>query len=101
MPGVRMSWFVYVVHLAEHFSRQDRRRVLDALQMRGIGCRDYFQPIHLQSFVREQLGTGPGDYPVAESVGDRTIALPFFPQMTCDEVRRVAAALSDSLAEAT
>ncbi len=96
-PGVGMSWFVFVVRLADRFSRADRDRVLAALARAGIGCRNYFEPIHLQPFIRKALGTGPGQFPVAEHVGDRTIALPFYPQMTQQEVSRVADALRSSL----
>jgi perosamine synthetase len=101
MPDVKMSWFVYVVRLADRFSRQDRDHVLASLRAEGIGCRDYFEPIHLQPFLRERLGTGPGQHPVTESVGDRTIALPFFPQMAVDQVRCVVESLSDVLAGMT
>jgi perosamine synthetase len=91
--GVDVSWFVFVVRLSEHRSRQDRERVLHALSSAGIGCRDYFQPIHLQPFVRETLGTREGQFPVTEAVADRTIALPFYPQMRAGDVERVAGAL--------
>jgi len=95
--GVGMSWFVFVIRLAERFSRADRDRVLARLRDRGIGCRDYFTPIHLQPYIREALGTHEGQFAVTESVCDRTIALPFYPQMTQQEVGRVVNALRSSL----
>jgi len=90
---VDMSWFVFVIRLADACSREDRDRVLRALRADGIGCRDYFQPIHLQPFIQEALGTRRGDYPITEAVGDRSIALPFFPQMTADQVAAVVESL--------
>ncbi|MFC2095135.1 DegT/DnrJ/EryC1/StrS family aminotransferase [Candidatus Bipolaricaulota bacterium] len=97
LPGVagdvRMSWFVFVIRLADSFTRADRDRTLEALQAQGIGCRDYFQPIHLQPFIQERLGTARGGFPITESVSDRTIALPFFPQMTHEQVLRVGESL--------
>jgi len=95
--GVGMSWFVFVIRLAERFSRADRDRVLARLRDRGIGCRDYFTPIHLQPYIREALGTHEGQFAVTESVCDRTIALPFYPQMTQQEVGQVVDALRSSL----
>lgn len=92
-PDVGMSWFVYVVRLADAATRDDRDRVLEALRAHGIGCRDYFQPIHLQPFVRERLGTGPGQYPVTEAVGDRSIALPFFAGLPPEDVAEVCQAV--------
>jgi len=93
--GVTMSWFVYVVRLDSRFSALDRARVMKGLQNEGIGCRDYFQPIHLQPFYRELLKTKEGDFPVTESVAQRTIALPFYNQMTENEVQTVVEALRD------
>jgi len=97
VDNVHMSWFVFVIRLAESFTREDRDRTLDALRALGIGCRDYFQPIHLQPFIQERMGTKRGDFPIAEATGDRTIALPFFPQMTREQVLRVAEALSAAI----
>ena len=93
--GVMMSWFVYVVRLDPRFSASDRARVMKGLQNEGIECRDYFQPIHLQPFYRELLGTKEGDFPVTESIAERTIALPFHNRLTQDEVRHVAEVLGE------
>ncbi len=94
---VRMSWFVFVVRLADRFRREDRDRVLAALQQAGVGCRDYFEPIHLQPHIRAALGTRPGQFPITERVGERTIALPFYPTMTECDVDRVAHCLRKAL----
>lgn len=70
---------------------------MEALPAKGIDCRDYFQPIHLQPFIQERLGTAHGQYPVTESVSERTIALPFFPQMTRQQVQQVVESLSRAI----
>jgi perosamine synthetase len=95
---VRMSWFVYVVRLADRFTREDRDRVLARLREAKIGCRDYFTPIHLQPYIVDTLHTRRGQFPVTERVCDRTVALPFYPQMTEREVARVADALAKAVA---
>ncbi|MBN1491431.1 MAG: DegT/DnrJ/EryC1/StrS family aminotransferase [Phycisphaerae bacterium] len=89
IDGVDMSWFVFVVRLADSYSQDDRDRILNQLRERGIGCSNYFTPIHLQPFMVEQFGYGPGDFPVCEAVAARTIALPFHPQLTEREVETV------------
>ncbi|MFW6146279.1 MAG: DegT/DnrJ/EryC1/StrS family aminotransferase [Planctomycetota bacterium] len=94
----RASWFVYVVRLADRFGHEDRQAVVDALTARGIGCERYFQPIHLQPFIRRVLRTAAGDFPHCERVSDRTVALPFFTTMHPDQVRRVAEELKTVLA---
>lgn len=99
-PGADMSWFVYVVRLRDEFSRQHRDRVLEELRGLGIGCSDYFTPIHLQLFYRERFGFQEGDFPLTERISERTIALPFFNHLPqgdidyiCESLRRVVRTL--------
>ncbi|ARA93328.1 hypothetical protein AWN76_009240 [Rhodothermaceae bacterium RA] len=96
-PDRRRSWFVYVVRLADHFPADARDRVMHALQADGIGCAPYFPCIHLQPYYRRRFGYRPGAFPVAERVAARTLALPFYPDLTRDDVRRVARALKAAL----
>ncbi len=93
----RLSWFVYVVRLTDRFTRADRDRILLALRENGIGCNKYFAPIHLQPFYAEQFGFKPGDFPITEHICERTIALPFFPGMTPDQVTQVAECLTHAI----
>jgi perosamine synthetase len=95
-PEVKMSWFVYVVRLSEEYSREDRDRILRELKARGIGCSNYFPPIHLQPFYRE-LGYREGDFPITESVSARTIALPFYNNLTEREIDYVVQSLEELL----
>ncbi len=95
--GTDVSWFVYVVTLADRYSAADRDRLLTLLRERGIGCNAYFPCIHLQSFYREQFGHKRGDFPVAESVSDHSLALPFFTNMTQEQVAEVASVLTEAL----
>lgn len=95
-PKVKMSWFVYVIRLSEEYSREDRDRILQELKRRGIGCSNYFQPIHLQPFYRE-LGYREGDFPVTEGVAARTIALPFYNNLSEREIDYVASNLKSLL----
>ena len=95
-PNVRMSWFVYVIRLADRYTREGRDCVLQGLRSRGIGCSDYFQPIHLQPFYRE-LGHRLGDLPITEHVAERTVALPFHNRLSEEQVEIVIRALKDIL----
>ncbi len=93
----RMSWFVYVVRLAPWL---DRDAVIRALDARGIPARAYFPPIHLQPFYRERFGHRPGDFPVAEDMGRRCLALPFFGTLTDPQIDTICGELGEVLAEA-
>jgi len=85
-PEVRRSWFVYVIVLEDRYSREDRDKILQELRRRGVGCSNYFTPIHLQPFYVEMFGFEEGDFPVTEHISERTIALPFYNNLSETEV---------------
>lgn len=91
------SWFVYVIRLADRFTQEDRDTVMAGLRERNIGCNCYFVPIHLQPYIREAFGTKEGDFPITEHVAARTLALPFFANLTPVQIVRVTEALGELL----
>jgi len=91
--GCEISWFVFVVRLAEEFGFSQRDRVLQEMSRQGIQVGNYFPPVHLQPFIAQKYGYAQGDFPVAESVSRRTIALPFHNRLTEDEVAIVCGTL--------
>jgi perosamine synthetase len=95
--GATRSWFVYVVRLRDHFAEGARDQLMAHLQDEGIGCAPYFPAIHLQPYYRDRFGFSPGDVPVCEGVAARTLALPFYGDMTRKEVDRVAQELAEAL----
>jgi perosamine synthetase len=92
--GNRRGWFVFVVQLPRG---RDRDGVVRALGERGIPSKPYFPAVHLMSYYRERFGHREGEFPVCEDVAARSIALPFFPQMSESQVERVAQALREVL----
>jgi perosamine synthetase len=98
-PEVKRSWFVYVIVLAERYSRADRDRILGELESRGIGCSNYFTPIHLQPFYVKQFGFKPGGFPITERVSARTIALPFYGELGETEIDFVVQNLKEIVAK--
>jgi perosamine synthetase len=88
--GNRRGWFVYVVQLPRGVDRDACVRALGEL---GIPSKPYFPAIHLMSFYRDKFGHREGEFPVCEDVAARSIALPFFPQMSDGQVERVAEGL--------
>ncbi len=92
-----MSWFVFVVRLADGFTLEQRDRILQAMKSQNIQVSNYFPPVHLQPFMVEQFGYKQGDFPVAEGVSSRTIALPFYNNLTKDETAVVCKTLKEIL----
>jgi perosamine synthetase len=89
--GNRRSWFVYVVQLPHGV---DRDATVVAMRERGIDTKPYLPAIHLLSFYRERFGYREGDFPVCEDVAARSLALPFFPELSDGEVEQVVDALT-------
>jgi len=92
--GNRRGWFVFAVQLPRE---ADRGEVVGALAARGVQSKPYLPAIHLMSFYRERFGHRPGEFPVCEDVAARSLALPFFPEMSEGQVARVAEAMRAAL----
>jgi perosamine synthetase len=92
----RRSWFVYVVQLPKGV---DRDALIAELAARGIQAKAYLPCIHLQPFYRERFGFREGDFPLAEMVAARSLALPFFTAISEEQVERVCTALVEALRE--
>ncbi len=89
LPDARHVFFAYVL-LAD-----DQERLRAGLAARGVASRvHYVPPLHLQPAFGE-LGHGPGAFPVAESIAERMVGLPAFPQLTDGELDQVVAAVRD------
>jgi perosamine synthetase len=84
--GDRRSWFVYVVQLPEAV---DRDMTIERMRAAGVDSKPYLPAIHLMSFYRERFGHREGEFPVCEEISRRSLALPFFPELTEGEVERV------------
>jgi perosamine synthetase len=89
-----LSPFVYVLRMADRFDKTRRESLLQHLRTKGIGCSNYFTPIHLQPHY-QALGWKHGDMPVTEKVSERTIALPFFNNLKKPQITTITGSISD------
>ncbi|MFH1577328.1 MAG: DegT/DnrJ/EryC1/StrS family aminotransferase [Candidatus Margulisiibacteriota bacterium] len=96
-PNVKRSWFVYVIALADKYSRNERDNILQGLRDKGIECGNYFTPIHLQPFYADQFGHKKGDFPYTEHVAERTIALPFYNNLKEEQINFIVETLRSLL----
>jgi perosamine synthetase len=95
IPDVRISWFVYVVRLADRFTAAQRDQVVEDLEQAGIGCGRYFAPIHLQrAYANLPVAAS---LRVTEAVATRTIALPFFNRISDAQVATVCETLKRAI----
>ena len=74
---------------------QRRDELRKFLADRKIGSDIYYPlPLHLQP-VFAYLGLKAGDLPIAEQAAQEVLALPMFPELTEDEIRRVVDSIAD------
>ena len=88
------GWFVFVVQLPPG---ADRDETIRALALRGVQSKPYLPAIHLMSYYRETFGHREGEFPICEDVAARSVALPFFPEITEGQIAQVAEALESVL----
>jgi perosamine synthetase len=93
--GEVRGWFVFVVQLPHGV---DRDRAVRSLGSIGVQSKPYLPAIHLMSFYRERFGHRPGEFPICEDVAARSLALPFFPEISEGQIDRVAASLRTVIA---
>jgi UDP-4-amino-4-deoxy-L-arabinose-oxoglutarate aminotransferase len=76
---------------------QRRDEILAGLQDRGIGVTVNYRAVHLLNFYARRFGCQRGSLPNAEAIGDRTISLPFYPQLTVDQIHCVIRAVAETV----
>jgi len=68
------------------------------LSDRKIGNAVYYPvPLHLQP-IYAQSGHGPGSFPEAERAAEEVLCLPIFPELTSEQIQRVAGAITEFFA---
>ena len=85
-----LSHFVFTIEC------DNRDKVMQYMLSHGIECKPYFPCIHTQKPYLE-IGYKQGDFPIAELVSSRTLALPFWTDMSESEVDTVCKVLKQAL----
>lgn len=82
------SWHMFCVCLDFAQLGTSRRAVIERFAEEGVSLGIHYPAIHLFNLYRG-YGYGPGDFPVAERIGEQTLTLPLFPGMNGEDVDRV------------
>ena len=92
-PWEDHSWHLFVVSFDSRLLSIGRDEVAEELAARGIGTSVHYKPLHLMSYYRKSYGFEPTDFPVSLERFMTSLSLPIYPDLTDDEVDRVAASL--------
>lgn len=90
VPGSKSGRHLFTIWVAP----ERRDEILWKLQDRHIGVGVNYRAIHLLRYYRATFASSEGMFPVAESIGQRTISLPLYPMLTDGEVEQVIRAVA-------
>ncbi len=88
-PGDVHAWHLFPVQV----QGMARDAFIDAMFAQGIGMSVHYVPLHQMSYWRQSWGLDAGDFPVSQSVYERTASLPIYSRMDDATVQRVIAAV--------
>ncbi len=90
-PGCTSVWAQYSVE------SEARATILARLQEAGVPTAIYYpKPLHLQEAFQD-LGYGPGDFPVSEAAATRIFSLPMHPYLEKPDQDRIIAVIREAV----
>jgi len=100
-PQGRHAHHLYTVLVDERAAGIDRDRLLAELTASGIGVGVHYLSIPEHPYYQERFGWRPQQWPVAMSIGRRTVSLPLSARLGDDDVTAVIAALRRSVGKSS
>ena len=85
----RHAWHLFTPLINEAAAGMNRDEFMEKMKEKNIGTGLHYRAVHLYPYYREQFGFKEGDFPHAESAGERIVSLPLFPLMTDADHDRV------------
>ncbi|TXH04029.1 MAG: UDP-4-amino-4,6-dideoxy-N-acetyl-beta-L-altrosamine transaminase [Nevskiaceae bacterium] len=91
------GWHLYVICL-DRKAPVGRETLYREMRANGIGVNVHYFPVHLQPYYRK-LGFSEGNFPVAESYGQRCLSLPIHPGLTDEQQDKIIGTLRRVLSQ--
>ena len=79
-PDRESSWHLYVIKV------NNRDELIENLKKDGVGTSVHFIPVHKHPYYRARYGYKDEDFPVANSIYERSVSLPIYPSLSEEEV---------------
>lgn len=79
------SWHLYVIKV------NNRDELYAKLKEAGIGASIHFIPVHKHPYYKDKYDYKEQDYPVANSVFEKSLSLPIYPALSDEEVNYIIA----------
>jgi dTDP-4-amino-4,6-dideoxygalactose transaminase len=97
-PDVKHAYHLFPIVIRTEALTADRDTIMRAIEAENIGIGVHYRSVHLHPYYMDTFGFRRGMFPNTEYYGDRTVSLPFFPQMTDRDIDDVAAAVKKVIA---
>jgi len=88
------GWHLFIIKINPRRWRIGRDRLIAELEKRGVGCGVHFIPVYRFSYFIRRFGFRPDDFPHCQEAFRRVISLPFYPDLTNEEVAYVGRVLN-------
>jgi perosamine synthetase len=98
-PEMSVSWFVYVIRLADRWSTVERQALSRQLAADGVETAHYFPAIHEMAAYARPDRCRYERLPKTEQAASRMLALPFFPGITDDQLDYVCESLQERVSK--
>jgi dTDP-4-amino-4,6-dideoxygalactose transaminase len=93
------NWHMFQILLPLDQLNISRGEFIELMRQREIGVGVHYPVIHLFTLYRG-LGFSAGNFSHAEKIGQETVTLPLFPDMSLEDVERVCSAISEIIESA-
>ena len=94
--GEGNAWHLYILRIVPELLSVNRDEFARALQERGLGISVHFIPHFELTFLKERYGLRAQDFPNAAAHYAQSISLPFWPDMTDEDVQYVIETVIDT-----
>lgn len=89
MSEAKFSYHKYSIILKIDKLPFTRDEFIDIMWKKGIECKAHYRPLPFEPYYQRKYGYKEGDFPNAEYIGDRIVALPLHTKMTDEDVNKV------------
>jgi perosamine synthetase len=86
--GNLSSYYAYIIKLNKEAPIK-RDELIEKLEKNGIETSILFHPVHTQKIYSKLFGQKKGSHPIAEELGDSSLALPMYNDMSISDVKYV------------
>jgi len=93
----RHAWHLFIIKLKTDLLRISRDRFIEEMDKRGVSCGVHFIPIYHFQYFKKRLKMRALEYPNCESAFHRVVTLPFYPNLSLEEVNFVCKAVADCI----